>query len=969
MNLKPFSLLFLFLLAGPSLFAQSATIKGQVRDSEGAPLFGVNILIEGTGNGTSTDPDGNFTLNAKTGDVLVCSYIGFQAQKVTITDAGQTLSITLKPTSGRTEEVTVIGSRNKNRTVIESTAPVDVLDVRQLVQNAPQLNVNQLLNFVAPSFTSAVQQVADGTDHIDPASLRGLGPDQVLVLINGKRRHSSSLVNVNSSVGRGSVGTDMNAIPAFAIDRIEVLRDGAAAQYGSDAIAGVINIVLKKQTEGLDVALNTGIFASSAGNNHTGGTDGEQVQLDVNYGIPLSDNGGFINFTGSVFTRQPTFRAGEEGFTGSIFNAYNAIEWVAQQNGADLSNLSLDQVRDFGQQVSHFSDDFKSQIANAADLAALQSLLNIDVTDDELAARNQDRTLYSMRVGQTLLRSGKFMFNSEMPINDRFTVYAFGGASFRNSQSAGFYRRPDQARANTAVYINGFLPEYHGDVEDQSLSVGIKSTSAQGWEIDFNNTWGRNTFDYTVVGSSNATLGRATPTSVYAGGFSFSQNTTHLDLSKFNKDIFSGLNVALGLEYRLENYQVFAGQEESYAAYDINGDVVTNATPDALRVTDFFGRQRPAGIQVFPGHRPENERNRYRNSYAGYVDLEADLNASWTLGVAGRYENYSDFGDTFNGKISTRIAASDNLSFRGTASTGFRAPSLHQLHFSATSTNIINGVFSDVGTFSNDSRAASLLGIPSLKQERSKSVSIGLVTEIPSASITLSIDGFYTQIDDRVVLTGNFSRPDSPTNAAQEELQSLFDQADATQARFFTNAIDTETSGLDIVVTHETSHPGKWSLLSNFASSIYATRQIGNIQASDILANAGLTDTYFGTRDQLFLERAQPRFKANLTHTLQLKRFTVFLRNAWFGEVTNPNTIVEGVHDVYSGKLLTDLTVTREIDLGLRLTIGANNLFDVYPDEVAPGLTTGNNFIYPRATSQFGINGRYIFARLSFQIN
>lgn len=969
MTVKYLFIVLLLLLVASPLTSQNSAFQGQILDEGGDPLYGVNILIKGTNTGTTTDPDGKFSIQAKTGDVLLCSYIGFQKQEIRLATPNQSLTITMKPASGRTEEVTVIGSRNKNRTVIESTAPVDVLDIQQLTRNAPQLNVNQLLNYIAPSFTSAVQQVADGTDHIDPASLRGLGPDQVLVLINGKRRHTSSLVNVNSSVGRGSVGTDMNAIPAFAIDRIEVLRDGAAAQYGSDAIAGVINIVLKKQTEGIDVSLNTGVFASDAGNNHTGGTDGEQVQLDINYGIPLSDRGGFINFTGSVFTRQPTFRAGEEGFTGSIFNAYNAIEWVAQQNGADVANLSLDQIRDYGQQVSHFSADFRNQIANAPDLAALQGLLNVDVTDAELAARNQDRTLYSMRIGQTLLRSGKFMFNSEIPISDRFEVYAFGGVSYRNSQSAGFYRRPDQARANTAVYINGFLPEYHGDVGDQSLSVGIRSTSANGWEIDFNNTWGRNTFDYTVVRSSNATLGRATPTSVYAGGFAFTQNTTHLDLSKFNKDIFEGLNVALGLEYRLENYQVFAGQEESYAAYDINGDVVTNATPDNLRVTDFFGRQRPAGIQVFPGHRPENKRDRFRNSYAGYLDLEADISANWTLAIAGRYENYSDFGDTFNGKLSTRIQATDNLSFRGTASTGFRAPSLHQLHFSATSTNIINGVFSDVGTFSNDSRAAGLLGIPSLKQERSKSLSVGMVADLPEANLTISVDGFYTHIDDRVVLTGNFSRPDNPENAAQEELQSLFDQADATQARFFTNAIDTETTGVDLVITHEISRPGQWMLLSTFAASMYATEQVGNIQASEILASAGLTDTYFGTRDRLFLERAQPRFKANLTHTLQLEKYTFFLRNAWFGEVTNPNTIVDGIHDVYSGKLLTDLTITKEIDTGLRLTIGANNLFDVYPDEVVPGLTTGNNFIYPRATSQFGINGRYIFLRVGFNLN
>lgn len=967
MKLKVSLLLLLLLCFCNVVTAQAIRVTGIVVDESSAPLQGVNIQIEDTNNGTTTNVDGEFSLSAAVGATLQFTYVGFESREIVISSGTSFLRIVMTQDI-ETSEVVVVGSRNRSRTVIETPVPVDVLDIKDLTLSVPQLNVNQLLNYVAPSFTSVVQQVADGTDHIDPASLRGLGPDQVLVLINGKRRHSSSLVNVNSSVGRGSVGTDLNAIPAFAIDRIEVLRDGAAAQYGSDAIAGVINIILKDQTEGAEVAFNTGANFSNAGNNHTGGMDGEQLQLDINYGIPLSEKGGFLNFTGSVFNREPNFRAGLEGFSGSIYNGYNAIEWVANQSGADLANLSLGEIRNYGQQVSHFSSDLRTQIGSASTVDELRNLLNMDVSEQELAVRGLDRTDFSMRIGQTKLRSGKFMFNAQLPLSDRFGFYTFGGASYRNSQSAGFYRRPDQARANTAVYINGFLPEYHGDVKDQSVAIGIQGTTTSGWYVDFSNTWGRNSFDYTVVGSSNATLGRATPTSVYAGGFAFTQNTTNLDLTRYNPDVFSGLNIALGLEYRLENYEVFAGQEESWVAYDLNGDVVTGGTPDALRVVDFFGRQRPAGIQVFPGQRPENERNRFRNSYAAYVDFEADLSDRVVLGLAGRYENYSDFGDTFNWKLTSRFELSDQVSVRGGLSTGFRAPSLHQLHFSATSTNIINGVFSDVGTFSNDSRAARLLGIPALKQEKSFSGSIGLVAELPASNITITIDGFYTQIDDRVVLTGNFSRPDNPDNAAEAELQSLFDQADATQARFFTNAIDTETMGVDLVINHEMSNSWSDRIQNSLAISAYATEQVGDIQASDVLANAGLTETYFGTRDRLFLERALPRFKANLTHTLQTNGFILFLRNAWFGEVTNPNTITEGFHEVYSGRLITDVSITKTFFEGLQLTFGANNVFDVFPERVDPGLTSGNNFIYPRATSQFGINGRYLFLRLNFNI-
>lgn len=949
--------------------AQKQQISGTVSDESDTPLFSVNIQIKGTSTGTTTNQKGEFSLSVEAGDILLFSYIGYERYQVRIAANQSNLQIKMTPEFRLEDEVVVLGSRNKNRTITESPVPVDVLDIEKLSISIPQLNVNQMLNYVAPSFTSAVQQIADGTDHIDPASLRGLGPDQLLVLVNGKRRHTSSLVNVNSSVGRGSVGTDLNAIPVFAIDRIEVLRDGAAAQYGSDAIAGVMNIVLKNQTEGVTVAVNTGINASNGSNNHTGGTDGEQTQLDINYGIPLSKNGGFLNFTGSVFTRQPTRRAGVEGFSGTIFNAYNSIEWVANQAGADVANLSFDDIRSFGQQVSHFSNDLKSQINNATNIIELQSILNIDATEAELLARGQRRQDYIMRVGQTKIRSGKFMFNMELPFSENFGLYAFGGTSYRNGQSAGFYRRPDQARANTAVYINGFLPQYHGDIKDQSASVGIEGTTQGDWHVDFSNTWGRNTFDYTVMGSSNATLGRATPTSVYAGGFSFTQNTTNLDLTKYHDHIFTGLNVALGLEYRMENYQVFAGQEESYASYDINGDVVTNGTPSNLLVTDFFGRQRPAGIQVFPGHRPENERDRFRSNYAAYIDFEADMSDKIIVGLAGRYENYSDFGDTFNWKLTSRFQVSDGLSIRGGMSTGFRAPSLHQLHFSATSTNIINGVFTDVGTFSNDSRAANLLGIPDLKQEKSFNASMGLAADFSEANITVTLDGFYTAIDDRVVLTGNFSRPDNPATSSESELQSLFDQADATQARFFTNAIDTETIGLDLVISHETYFSDKRRLVNNFALSTYTTEQVGEIKASEVLANAGLTDTYFGTRDKLFLERAQPRLKANLTHTLQAGDFTFFLRNAYFGKVTNPNSLSDGIHAVYGGKLITDLSIGHQLNPTTELTIGANNLFDVYPDQVLPGLTSGNNFIYPRATSQFGINGRYLFFRLNFEIN
>ncbi len=969
MKTKIYSLVVVLLLS-VSAFAQSYDVSGTVTDSNQQPLPGVSVVVKGTSTGTSTDFDGKYKLQVNSGDVLVFSFVGFETQEVKM-DGKTTVNVTLK--SGvALDEVVVVGSRNPNRTATDTAVPVDIIDVKELTAAAPQVNLNQILNYAAPSFTSTTQTVSDGTDHIDPASLRGLGPDQVLVLINGKRRHSTSLVNVNSTVGRGSVGTDLNAIPAAAIKDVQILRDGAAAQYGSDAIAGVINIVLKEQTEGLDVTIDGGANFSSESNNQDGGTDGEKYQVDVNYGLPIGERG-FINFTGSLTTRARTFRAGKEGFSGSIFNAYNAIENVAQNSGADIANLSFAQIQFFGANVSHFSSQLQSDIAAATSISDLQSILNIDVTDAELAARGQTRSDYSMKVGQSELRGGKFFANLSIPLNDNLEIYSFGGISFRKGQAAGFYRRPDQSRANTTVFINGFLPEIQSDIKDKSLAVGIKGKRGE-WNIDFSNTYGTNSFDFNIVNTSNATMGRSTPKEFYAGGFIFSQNTTNLDVSRFYEDTFEGLNVAFGAEYRLENYQLLAGQLESYASFDTNGNVFDASDPNSIAVTDFFGRTRPGGSQVFPGFRPANERNRFRNSIAGYIDLEADITEKFLVSAALRFENYGDFGDTFNWKIATRLKATDNINLRAAVSTGFRAPSLHQLNFNATSTNFVNGIPQEVGTFSNDSRIAELLGIPKLKEEESLSASIGFVAKIPSANLAITVDGFFTAIEDRVVLTDNFSRPSNPTTDAQIELQGLFDQANATRARFFANAIDTETKGLDVVITHKADILGG-TLTNNLAGNYSSTRKVDDIHASPQLAAAGLTDTYFSNRSRIFLELAQPRVKANLSHAFDTDKWNIFLRNGFFGEVTNPNQTdadpnIPGrdTNPVHSSLVVTDLSFGYKINENTRITIGGNNIFDVYPDLVAADLTSGNNFIYPRATSQIGLNGRFLFARLSFTL-
>jgi iron complex outermembrane receptor protein len=953
--LKFFTVVFLFVGA---ITLNAQTIKGKVTDTSGEALSFMNVVEKGTTNGTTTDENGEFSLNVeKMPTTISVSSLGFKTVEKSIVDASY-ITIILEDNNLALDEVVLVGSRNKNRTVANTPVPVDVIDVAELLSAGPQVSVNDILNYVAPSFTSTSQTVSDGTDHIDPAALRGLGPDQVLVLVNGKRRHTTSLVNVNSTVGRGSVGTDMNTIPAFSIKRIEILKDGAAAQYGSDAIAGVINIVLKN-SEGLEFQVNQGSNWGDQTNNQSGGMDGESFQFDVNYGIPLDDNGGFINFTGSLSTRAPSYRAGAEGFSGQIFDASNSVEWIGLNSGAgsDITQYSLSQIQTFAQGVTYFPFSLKNQINGANSIDELRGLLNFNTSEDELATRGLTRQDFSMRVGQSRLRNGKFMANMEFQINDDFSFYAFGGISHRKGNAAGFYRRPAQSRAFTGLYPAGMLPEINSIVNDESIAVGIKGKQGD-WDIDFSNTYGKNSFDFNIGNSSNASLQQASPLEVYAGGFSFTQNTTNLDLTKFYDDVMSGLNVAVGSEYRMEAYDITAGQEESWATYDVNGEIWNGDA--ATQVTDFFGRSRPGGIQVFPGFRPANERNATRNSYAFYGDLELDVNKNLFLSGAIRYENYSDFGSTFNWKLAGIVKVSDNVNIRAAASTGFRAPSLAQLNFNTISTNFISGVPYEVGTFSNDSQIAGALGIPQLKQEESFSASFGFTAKIPDANLSLTVDGFFTGIDDRVVLTGNFNIPDGIVTGAES-------------ARFFANAIDTETKGFDIVVSHKGAI-SDLSFSSDLAVTFAYTQRVDDINSSSVLASQA--GTYFGERESYFLETATPRFKANLGHMLQGDKWRLFVRNSFFGAVTNPDVTQEpslngtgaNYHPIFGDKVLTDMSFGYDVSENMTLTIGSSNIFNVFPDASPSNLTSGNNFIYPRVTSQFGINGRTVFARLKFKL-
>ena len=634
MKLKPFLSLLAFLVVS---IAGAQTLKGKVIDDQNEPLLGVTILVKEVPNkGATTNEKGEFSINVIPNQTLVFSYIGFQSKEIKV-GKQKNLVVTLVGEAEELPELLVVGSRAGGRTKIDSPVPVDVFDVAKTSKTQPQVNLNQILNSIASSFTSTTQVVSDGSDHLDPAQLRGLGPDQTLVLLNGKRRHTSAFINVNGTPGRGTVGTDLNTIPSFALSKIEVLRDGASAQYGSDAIAGVMNLELKKD-KGLSAQVSYGGHLTPTANDHRGSFDGGQGQLDINYGTELGKKGGFLNFTFSAQFRDKTHRAGT--FDGDIFNAYNAIERRALNHGDNLSryfsniNVNADSrllglIKGYAGEVDYFDSSYLAQIQSANSIADLQPILKKDFTEQELAYRGLNRKDYNMHVGQSSLLGTQFFVNAAFPVSDNWEIYAFGGQSYRYGEAGGFFRRPNQARTFTGLYPNGYLPKITTDIQDSSISAGIRGEAGK-WHLDLSNTFGRNEFAYTIKNTGNTSLRFASPDYFDAGKLRFAQNTINLDLSR-PVELFHKSNISFGLEQRHESYSTVAGAENSYATYDITGGVLPLSAPASQKVTDFFGNALPGGAQVLPGFREESALTKTRNVWAMESSKPILPNGYWLM--------------------------------------------------------------------------------------------------------------------------------------------------------------------------------------------------------------------------------------------------------------------------------------------------------------------------------------------------
>ncbi|HEX7184051.1 MAG TPA: TonB-dependent receptor [Thermoanaerobaculia bacterium] len=858
----------MILLASLAAAQEPAVVSGQVTGSDGAPLPGAIVEIPSLGLSATADAQGRYSLTVPAGAAsgqtveLRATSGSLEPSSVEIALSPGTINQDLVLGVTFYESITV-GSRAGGAEA-QKSVPVDILTAED-IQTTGASETNQIIASLAPSFNFPRPTITDGTDTVRPATLRGLGSDQVLVLVNGKRRHTSALVHVNGSIGRGSTGVDLNAIPASAIAEIEILRDGAAAQYGSDAIAGVINIVLKSSASPLTVNLKGG--ATTHG-------DGALVDASVHQGWSLGR--GQLFATVEYRDREDTNRAGPDP------RPQGSVNPVEQPN-------------------HHWGD-----------------------------AEAKDAMLF---------------FNGSAPVNAAGTTswYTFGGYSRREGSHGGFFRRALENRNLPSIYPDGFLPLIEPEVTDFSLTTGVRGARGD-WFWDLSTEYGDNEFQFNVSDSLNVSLGPTIPpnqTSFDAGSLGLDQWVTNLDISRgFEVGLAGPLNVAFGLEFRREGYQITAGEPASY---------IDGGFPDQ------FGARAPAGAQVFPGFRPANEVDANRDSYAAYVDLEGDVLEKLRMGIAGRFEDFEDFGSTSDYKLTLRFQPVEALVLRGAVSTGFRAPSLGQAFFATTSTNFlaVGGVLVpfEVGTFPVGSPVARALGARDLEPEESEHRSLGLVWS-PTSRFEAGADFYQIDIEDRIVLSGNF------TGAQVAALLAPFN---VTGARFFTNAIDTRTEGYDVRASYALALRSAGNLRLSAGYNSTENEVVRVAQTPPQLT--GLQEVLFDAIERRRVECGQPKDNLRLAGDWDRGKLFATLRESRYGEYCLVDRQV--VSQDFEAEWLTDFEIGYNFPR-FTFAVGAQNLFDTFPDRNLPENSNLGIFTYP-SHSPFGMNGRFVYSRVSFK--
>lgn len=928
---KALLLLVAFLCIGLVSFAQQM-VTGKIVDANGLPLAGVSVKSKKIGKGTVTGPDGSFRISLSADDQLVISSVGYISQ--TLATSTSEMTITLALSVEELNQVVLVGTRRLGRVKTETTAPVDIVNVAQATMPTARMDLTSVLNYAAPSFNYNKQSGSDGADHIDLATLRGLGPDQTLVLVNGKRRHQTAFIAVFGTRGRGNSGTDLNALPASAIDRVEILRDGASAQYGSDAIAGVINLILKKNINKVTGSVGISGYHDPKFNTayaedlytqyeHAGKIDGKSIGANINFGVPLGNKGGFINLTFEGLSSSKTFR----------------------------------------------------QALDTADYYNNDKAMYIDI--------------YRRGHGDAGLNLFSTFYNAEIPMKGKTSFYSFGGYTGKSSDAYAFTRnfsaRPDRFPTNnngSLIFVPSVMrvsndgetwysPHIQTKINDFAGTGGFKGVVWGDWNWDLSNTTGKNNFHFYGDKTFNASQGSA-QTHFDDGGFSFLQNTTNLN---FTKEFSKKFNLGVGGEFRYENYKIYSGETGSYKNFNPTKQV-TNANGDVYNVA--------GGSQGFPGYQPNDVVNAQRNVWGAYADAEIDVTPSWLIDLAARAEQYSDFGFTHNYKVATRYKASKDVNIRGSISTGFRAPSLQQINFSSTFTTVQGGNIVEVKIAPNYSALAQAAGIPDLKQEKSINGSLGFTWKA-SPELNVTVDGYYTRIKDRVVLSGQFDGSDPNLDPV---LKAQMAALKVSLAQFFANAVNTNNTGLDVVLDYNKkigANKFKGLFTGNFQ-----TMKISKINVPAKLSGSPfLQQTFLSDREQKFILASAPKMKFAFNFEYGMKKLTLGTRLTYFGKVVilgygqdglgiNPTVPLDnGSGDVpdqynYSGKLVSDLYLSYPLGNKFTLFGGIDNLFNTHPDfGVAKGAKDwayNNETGGPWDAVQMGTNGRRLFVRIAFDL-
>ncbi len=793
------------------------------------------------------------------------------------------------------ERIVTIGTRVSGRTATETAAPVDLISSDQLIKTGAT-ELGKALQTLAPSFNFSSTTVSDGSDILRPATLRGLGPDQVLVLVNGKRRHQQALVNVQETIGKGSAGYDINAIPMTAVARVEILRDGAAAQYGSDAIAGVINVVLKETTDETHVRFE-------AGQAYAG--DGENIVAGVNTGFEFEN--GFINVSLEYRDRGETNRAGPA---------------------------------------------------------------TLELTDGFLIGRWHDENgnpVTRLRIGDADSENKYIWANGEFTYNDTTEFYFFGGYSDREGNSSGFFRGPGHPRVIPELYPEGFLPTLLTNVTDTSVAFGMRHDLNDIWAMDISVVTGANKFEFGSENSANVSyyyelkpdgsIYGETPTSAHDGTLKFKQHTLNID---FTGSVDWGSNdeplyIAFGGEFRRDNYQIEAGDPWSYQYGRADDGSVDIINTDNGGITD-------PGIQGFPGFKPSTEVDADRDSMGLYLDLETNLTDDLSVGAAIRYEDYDFAGDNISYKLSGRWELTEDYALRGALATGFRAPGVQQIYYSQVLTNLVDGELVETGTIANNSTTAAQFGIDSLDEETSDSYSIGLVAE-PIEDLELTIDYYRIDIDDRIVMSEPISaQTDDQGEVTNPEVAAILAANRLGAAQFFTNAVDTETKGLDIVAAWSTDLYGGDFDIS--AALGWVETDVTSIHSSsDLIPDAEL----FSETQVLRLEEGQPQQTKRISFNYAKDAFNYNIGFNYFGSVSGQ--AFTGVKQTWSSKWLVDMSVQYQYSDDITFTIGGNNIFDEFPDEWERegNIFAQAGFTYGWETLPFGINGGYYYGRVDIK--